>query len=288
MPTESHPAEPIGESGPAGFEFEGESNEKEIPRRIEAIREITAEIAEPLIDLRRELHECPELGFQEHETSRRIVLELEKLGLEIESGVAGTGVIAILRGSEPGPMVALRADMDALPIQETGEAPFKSKKPGLMHACGHDAHVASVIGAAKILSRLKEGQGMRGDTVFLFQPNEEGTQDKLSGAVAMMRHLAKKGLWQEIDAIFGWHVSTAMLLETFNFQRGLFLAGCDQVDIKVTGPGGHAAVAHAVPNPLVAGSEINVKIAEEFGHPTPTDEARETTITPTTITPAKQ
>ncbi|MBU1438724.1 MAG: amidohydrolase, partial [Gammaproteobacteria bacterium] len=172
--------------------------------------EITA-LMPKVIDWRRDLHQHPELSNREFRTSKMVANELKKLGLEVQTGIAHTGVVALLKGAKPGPVVALRADMDALPVTEQVDLPFASKvtteyngqQVGVMHACGHDAHVAMLLGAATALS--KHQKELAGTVMFIFQPAEEGAPTGEEGGASLM---LKQGLFAKTkpDAIFGLHV----------------------------------------------------------------------------------
>lgn len=247
------------------------------------IREQVERITPDLVEIRRQIHRRPELGFQELETSQLVKKELEELGLEVDSEIAGTGVIGYLKGTEEGKTVAIRADMDALPVSEESGVDFSSTRDGVMHCCGHDSHTAAVLGAAEVLKQLKEQRGQKGDVIFIFQPNEERSVDKRSGAVAMIRHLAKKGIWEKIDTVLAFHAISYLPIGTVRLKNGLMLAGSSRFDLKVTGPGGHGARVHEVPNPAILGSEIVTGIAQKFGHTKP-GEIQDMVVNPTFIT----
>ena len=201
-----------------------------------------------LVNIRRHLHENPELGFEEVATAQYIADYLAGLGLEVTSQVAKTGVVALLRGARPGKTVAIRADMDALPIQELNEVPYKSKHPGKMHACGHDAHVAAAIGAARILWELRDQ--INGNVKFIFQPAEEAP----GGAEPMIA----AGVLENptVDAIIGGHVWGGLESGIIEVMSGPTMASSDIIRLKIIGKGGHAAQPHTTIDQIVIASEI--------------------------------
>ncbi|HZW49056.1 MAG TPA: amidohydrolase [Bacillota bacterium] len=189
-----------------------------------------------LVELRRRIHRHPELGFQEIKTAALVAETLQGLGLEATRNVAITGVVGLLRGSTDGPTVALRADMDALPIQELNETGYKSQEPGVMHACGHDVHTASLLGAAMILVSLKEH--IKGNVKFIFQPAEEGP----GGALPMIAAGVLEN--PKVDYIFGAHVWHDVPAGSIAAQAGPIMAAPDNFTITITGRGGHGAQPH--------------------------------------------
>ena len=201
-----------------------------------------------LVNIRRHLHENPELGFEEVATAQYIADYLAGLGLEVTRQVAKTGVVALIRGVQPGKTVAIRADMDALPIQELNEVPYKSKNPGKMHACGHDAHVAAAIGAARILWELRDQ--INGNVKFIFQPAEEAP----GGAEPMIA----AGVLENptVDAIIGGHVWGGLESGIIEVMSGPTMASSDIIRLKIIGKGGHAAQPHTTIDPIVIASEI--------------------------------
>ena len=156
-------------------------------------------VRDELIQDRRHLHANPELGFEEHETAAYVAERLRSLGIETRTGVGKTGVVGVIRGGSPGKTVMLRADMDALPIQEEGDKPYKSQRPGVMHACGHDGHTAILLAVSRILSERR--QSLAGNVVLAFQPSEERPP---GGALAMIADGAMDD--PKVDAVFGLHV----------------------------------------------------------------------------------
>ena len=194
-----------------------------------------------VVQLRRAIHENPELAFEEYETAKLVYNTLQPLGLTIQTEVAKTGIVATLEGALPGPEVVLRADMDALPIQEANDLPFRSKNPGKMHACGHDVHTSSLLGTAKILSQLRDD--LKGTVRFLFQPSEERLP---GGAKAMIEEGALQAHDDraEPNIIFGQHVQPDMPVGSIGVRNGMYMASADEIYITVHGKGGHAAAPY--------------------------------------------
>jgi amidohydrolase len=220
------------------------------------IKQLSEELHEQVVGIRRTIHENPELSYQEFKTSKLIFEELKKLGLEVQNNVAKTGVVGILKCQNPNSFcLALRADMDALPIQEQNDLSFKSKENGVMHACGHDVHSASLLGVAMILSNLKDS--LRGTYKFIFQPSEEKMP---SGANAMITEGVL--LNPSVDAIFGFHVHPEMEVGEVGFKSGQFMASADEIYITVRGKGGHAAQPSQFISPLVMASEVVLSLKE--------------------------
>ncbi|MEM6336629.1 MAG: M20 family metallopeptidase [Bacteroidota bacterium] len=205
------------------------------------LRSLADELFPEVVRLRRHLHRRPELAFEEHETAELVRETLEPLGLRIQTGVAKTGVVATLEGGRPGPSRALRADMDALPIHEENTFDFVSERPGKMHACGHDAHTASLLGTAMMLSRLRDQ--VPGTVRFLFQPSEE----KLPGGAKVMIEEGALGPMPQGAApatILGQHVTPYLPAGTLGVRSGRYMASADEVYITVHAEGGHAAAPH--------------------------------------------
>ena len=197
-------------------------------------------------DIRHQIHMNPELGFEEYETAKLISSELEKLGIEVTKNVAKTGVVGLIKGGYTGKTVALRADIDALKITEEGDYEFKSKKPGVMHACGHDGHTASLLGVAMMLNEIKDE--LHGNVKLIFQPAEEVE----GGALPMI----KEGVLEDVDAVFGGHLWGAMKEGKIGVKHGALMASPDIFTIKIIGKGGHGGVPHASVDPIPVMAQI--------------------------------
>ncbi|GIV17191.1 MAG: peptidase M20 [Armatimonadota bacterium] len=213
------------------------------------IRERVLQLQSDLIALRHDLHAHPELGFEEYRTAGIVTDWLKKCGLEVRAGVAGTGVVGTLRGeSGEGMVVGFRADMDALPIEEQNDLPYRSQYPGKMHACGHDGHTTILLGAAAVLAQLRAQ--LRGTVRFYFQPAEEG----VSGAKAMLA----KGVLQEMPPrwVIALHGRPGLPLGSVGVRAGAMMASADTFDIWLKGRGGHAALPHLTDDPIVAGAQL--------------------------------
>lgn len=205
------------------------------------------ELKDKIIEWRRHLHKHPELSFEEYKTAEFVKEKLEKLNFEIEYPVAKTGLVATLKGETKGPTVALRADMDALPIQEEGETEYKSTVEGVGHLCGHDAHTAILLGAAHIIS---ENPPKRGNIKLLFQPAEEG----YGGADVMVQEGALKN--PDVEAVAGLHVHPTIKTGETSITEGFATACTDSFDIKIIGKGGHAAHPHLSIDPIAISSTV--------------------------------
>jgi amidohydrolase len=239
------------------------------PNLDEQIRQRAAALESKLITGRRDIHEHPELGDKEFRTAKLVADHLRSLGLEVTTGVARTGVVALMRGSKPGPVVALRADMDALPVKEAVDLPFASKAKGtyvgapsdsmdLMHACGHDAHTAILMAVAEVLTGIKDQ--LPGTVKFVFQPAEEGPSDFLPNGknVWGAKLMIQEGVLTnpKPDAIFGLHVTSILPAATIGYRPGAAMASSDELRIKVIGRGTHAARPWAGIDPIVVAAEI--------------------------------
>jgi amidohydrolase len=205
-------------------------------------------LADDLTAIRRDLHRHPELAFQELRTAGIAAQEMEALGFSVRTGIGRTGVIAELRNGE-GPLVALRADMDALPMQEANTHDFVSENPGVMHACGHDGHVAGMIGAARILAEHRDSGRLPSGTIrFIFQPSEEATDDEgKSGAMRMV----EEGVMEGVDAVVGLHLGGPLPVGKVFFAGGPIMAGAAEIHIDVKGKSSHAGMPEAGVDALV-------------------------------------
>jgi amidohydrolase len=205
-------------------------------------------LREQVIRWRRDFHQHPELGFEEKRTSEIVTRHLQSLGLEVRAGIGRTGVVGVLRGEEPGPVIGLRADMDALPIQDQKSVPYRSTVSNKMHACGHDAHTSILMGAAQFLTQVNRPK--RGTVVFVFQPAEEG----LGGAQAMI----EDGLLREygIQAMAGLHVFPGIPTGSITAVRGVGCAAADRIRINIIGRGGHAAHPHLAVDSVAVTAEV--------------------------------
>jgi amidohydrolase len=201
-----------------------------------------------MVALRRDFHRHPELSFQERRTAEIIAERLQKAGLEVRTGIAGTGVVGILRGDKPGKTIAWRADIDALPLTEILDAPFTSGTPGVMHACGHDGHTAIAITLAELMSARRAE--VPGTAVFIFQPAEE----LLGGAKPMI----EAGVLDNprVDEIYGLHLTTQDPAGSVNVRRGPTMASGDGFTVEVRGKGGHGAYPHLSVDPMTAAAHI--------------------------------
>jgi len=202
-------------------------------------------LKDTIISTRRDIHQHPELAFDEHRTSKLVAGRLKSMGIDVQTGVGKTGVVGTLKGNE-GQTIALRADMDALPIQETGDVPFKSVHDGVMHACGHDGHTAILLGAAKMLSQKKEK--LNGSVRFIFQPGEEGH----FGA----KHMINDGCLSGVDEIYGIHLWNYQPYGEVGVKPGPILAAADKFTITIKGVGGHGAAPQGTVDAIVVGSYL--------------------------------
>jgi len=211
-----------------------------------------------LVDVRRHLHANPELSFKEVETSRYISTQLIKHRIEHQSGIVGTGIVAIIKGKNPDKKcILLRGDMDALPIAEKNDVPYKSVHEGIMHACGHDVHSTCVLGAALILNELKDS--FEGTVKIIFQPGEE----VLPGGASLM---IREGILEnpKVYAALALHVFTDLEAGQAGFKSGMYMASTDEIYIEVIGKGGHAAMPAEYNNPVLVASEILLALNKEF------------------------
>lgn len=226
-----------------------------------ALATATQAVLPQVVTWRRDFHANPELSNREQRTSKIVAEQLRKLGLEVRTGIAHTGVVGVLKGGRPGPTVALRADMDALPVTEQVDVPFKSvataeyrgEKVGVMHACGHDAHTAILLGAARVLVGLKDE--LPGTILFVFQPAEEGAPDGERGGASLM---LEEGLFANPKpaAVFGLHVFSTSNVGTIGYRSGPLMAGSDRFRLVVHGRQTHGARPWGGVDPIVTASQI--------------------------------
>ncbi len=217
---------------------------------VQTIQRLAAEYAADVVAVRHHLHAHPELSFQETETVAFVAQELRKLGLDPRP-VAGTGLVALIEGRPGGPAVALRADLDALPIQELNDVAYKSQTPGVMHACGHDVHTASLLGAARILVALKDE--FRGTVKLLFQPGEE----RLPGGASLM---IKEGVLENPAprSVLGQHVFPQLPAGKIGLRPGRYMASTDELYLTIKGQGGHGAMPEQNLDPVLVAAHIIV------------------------------
>ena len=226
-----------------------------------ALNENIKAIMPKVVEWRRHFHQNPELSTREYKTGAFVAAYLKSLGLEVKYPVAKTGVVAILKGGKPGPVIALRADMDALPLIEKVDLPFAShvtdtfnnQTVGVMHACGHDSHTAMLMGAATILSKMKKD--VQGTVVFLFQPAEEGAPEgEEAGAPLMVKEGALDN--PKVEAVFGLHIMSFIEAGTIAYKPGAFMASSDWFTITVKGKGSHGAMPWLSVDPIVVSAQI--------------------------------
>jgi amidohydrolase len=225
------------------------------------IDKLAESIERKVVTWRRDFHQHPELGNREFQTAAKIAAHLQSLGMEVKTGVGKTGVVGLLKGGHPGPVVALRADMDGLPVAERVDLPFKSavkteyngQQTGVMHACGHDTHVAMLMGAAEILASVKND--LKGTVKFIFQPAEEGAPTGEEGGAYLM---VKEGVLEnpKVDAIFGLHINSQTEVGTIKYRPGATMAAVDSYAIKVKGKQTHGASPWSGVDPIVTASQI--------------------------------
>jgi amidohydrolase len=242
----------------------------------EKIRELSEKYLPEIIRIRQHLHANPELSFEEYNTSKFIASKLKEFGIPYKDGIVKTGIVALIQGSlipnpslpkEIGRCIALRADMDALPITEANDVDYKSKNIGVMHACGHDVHTSCLLGAAKILNELKSE--FSGTVKLIFQPGEE----KIPGGASLM---IKEGVLENppVSSIVALHVFPTLEAGKVGFRSGQYMASTDEIYLTVKGKGGHAAMRGTYVNPLIIASEILIalenKFSEEAGDGMPT------------------
>ena len=222
----------------------------------ERIQELASSIAADVIHYRRHIHANPELSFEEYNTCNYVSDLLTQFGIRHDKGIAGTGIVGYIEGKNPASkVIALRADMDALPIEEKNDVPYKSINVGVMHACGHDVHTASLLGTAKILSQLKDS--FEGTVKLIFQPGEE----KIPGGASLM---IKEGALENPAPkyILGQHVMAMIPAGKVGFREGMYMASADEIYITVKGKGGHAAMPDKNIDPILIASHIIVALQQ--------------------------
>lgn len=225
------------------------------------VESLAAQVEPKAIEWRHHLHQHPELSNREFKTAEYIAAHLKSLGLEVQTGVAKTGVVAILKGGKPGPVVALRADMDGLPVPERVESPWKSHEVGefngnevpVMHACGHDTHVAILMGTAEVLSKVK--QELKGTVKFIFQPAEEGAPKGEEGGAELM---VKEGVLHnpDVEAIFGLHIASGTHVGQINYKPGGAMASSNRFEIVIHGKQTHGSRPWGGIDPIVTAAQI--------------------------------
>jgi amidohydrolase len=225
------------------------------------IEKLSNEIEKKVIEWRRHFHENPELSNREFNTAKYIAKHLKKLGIKVQEGVAKTGVVGLLVGEKPGKVVALRADIDALPVTERNDLPFRSvvksnyngKETGVMHACGHDSHIAILMGVAEVLSQMKNQ--IHGTVKFIFQPAEEGAPKGEEGGAELM---VKEGVLKnpDVDAIFGLHIGSGNNVGTISYKSGGIMAASQSYEINVKGKQAHGSRPWSSIDPIVASVKI--------------------------------
>lgn len=223
---------------------------------LQRIKDLSEAISLETVNLRRYLHANPELSYQEYNTAKYVAENLRQVGVDSVEAIATTGLLAEIRGKNPEKkLIALRADMDALPIHETNDVPYKSKNEGVMHACGHDVHTSSLISTAKILNEIKDQ--FEGTVRFLFQPGEEKNP---GGASYMIRDGALAN--PTPSAIMGQHVFPLLPVGKIGFREGMYMASADEIYLKVIGKGGHGAAPDLCIDPIVIASHIIVGLQQ--------------------------
>lgn len=226
----------------------------------EQIKSLAASYSSDIVETRRHLHAHPELSFQEHETMRFVADKLKSFGLEPQEKVADTGIIVKIEGNNPqSRTIALRADIDALPILEQNDVPYKSKNEGVMHACGHDVHTSSLLGTARILNEIKDK--FEGTIQLVFQPGEE----KIPGGASLM---IKEGILNAQDgheapsSMIGQHVMPLLDVGQIGFREGKYMASADEIYVRVKGKGGHGAMPELCIDPILITSHIIVALQQ--------------------------
>src|SRR5512133_1728347 len=233
----------------------------------ELIAKSAGKIEQKVIAWRHDIHQNPELGNREFRTAELVAKHLQSLGIEVKTKVGVTGVVGILKGDKPGPVIALRADMDALPVEEINDLPFASKvktiyngkETSVMHACGHDAHVAILLGVAEILAGMKND--LKGTVKFIFQPAEEGVPIGEEGGAELM---VKEGVMEnpKVDVIFGLHIDSKLEVGNLSYRPGGFFAGVADFKITVQGKSSHGSKPWFSVDPILTASQIVISLQQ--------------------------
>ncbi|MCE7992077.1 MAG: amidohydrolase [Roseivirga sp.] len=229
------------------------------PSLKEKVLELSEAVESKVIDWRHHIHENPELSNREFKTAALVAAHLKSLGMEVQENVAKTGVVGILKGGKPGPTIGLRADMDALPVKERVQLPWASKAKGeylgeevpVMHACGHDTHVSILMGVAEVLSQVKKD--LRGTVKFIFQPAEEGAPPGEEGGAALM---VKEGVIENMDVIFGLHISSDIEVKNIAYRTGGMMASANSFTVKIYGKQSHGSKPWGGVDPIVTAAQI--------------------------------
>lgn len=222
----------------------------------EKIEKLAEKFFQETIEIRRHIHQNPELSFQEYETSKYVCNKLDEWNILYKNNIVSTGIVAFIKGKNPGKkLIALRADMDALPIKEDNDFPYKSVNEGVMHACGHDVHTASLLGAARILKELETE--FEGTVMLIFQPGEE----KLPGGARLM---LEEGIFNDRkpDMVIAQHVQPNLDAGIVGFRPGMYMASCDELFITVKGKGGHGAMPHQINDTVLASAHLIVALQQ--------------------------
>jgi amidohydrolase len=232
----------------------------ELKEKIE--QQLTDQLLNEMVQIRRFLHQFPELSFEEHKTSAYIRSLLDEWGIDYTFPIVKTGILARIKGDKPGKRIALRSDMDALPILEKSGVEFESASPGVMHACGHDVHMTSLLGSIKLLNQMKHL--IEGEVLFVFQPGEE----KIPGGAKLMM---EEGMFKDHppDLIIAQHVLPDMEAGHVGFKPGIYMASSDEIYITVNGKGGHGALPRHINDPVLMASHILIALQQEIKRKSP-------------------
>jgi amidohydrolase len=229
---------------------------------LQRVKKLSVEFLADIVKLREYLHQYPELSFKEYNTSKRIACELDKIGVPFTSGILETGILGLIEGSKPGPTIGVRAELDALPINEETGLSYSSNNSKVMHACGHDVHMANLIGVAKILRQFQED--IHGKVLLIFQPGEELLPGGAKGMIES--EFFQKNI---PDVMLGMHILPELSMGKAGFCSGPYMASGDEVYITVKGKGGHAALPHALIDPVLIASHIIVGLQQVVSRKNP-------------------